>query len=561
MPEEAEEFTRVQRRVDGPERQRATVHMAPANAVVRIAWYNPKHELLSHHVTRSSAPDLVAEIRVFDRSTDTEILPRGSVVATDRQGHLDFPIPSGASNLEILCSFSPCYHPTNNDTGAADTSSVVARTVFAAQFQLRRQGTTFVHDGTQETVQTIKGRHPLVSMPGQVASASVLPTTSFILQTEFVDATDLLRALGTDDSLFTGRTHWRFSGDLWTSIRILGYTGASVSFLCAAFIPWAASAQKAKDVQALMFYCPRGFLYTSSIAQTRDSNAGKLRKPSLGRLARYMMSADREAPRDEHEFWPFVHYAHVAGAKRLFPYINVGLGGSVDRSGKRVLLLVPFPHAHDHGPFTHAGLAKKVEKAALLLWTKLNFAKDSSEPPSQGRLGLAAFSNGGGALRQAFQNNNSDVNEVYSFDSNDYPMLWNSIRPWLAGGLDRRFAVIAGLQNVTAGACRVASLSYPAQVYAHPTVDDFWSPRSSPNLGRFWLGSFEPATHELSTNNALKMIQQNHMLTGKERDLILERKGDLFPVLAHQFAATGFVDLQVGFESYLENVLRNSLFQ
>jgi hypothetical protein len=264
---------------------------------------------------------------------------------------------------------------------------------------------------------------------------------------------------------------------------------------------WFASIPKActttDSISGLVFYRPANYIY-STMDDSQHATSGQFA------LNRYLLR-----PRKQPAFWwNNDRYANITTAQHdtvptasfSYDWLCAGFENALDRSGKPVVLLQPWPSGIDFGTAKTASLPELVAAAIRILWVlgKLSLGVTNATVK---RLGISGYSAGGPGMWAAFDatKNNNDkpgqirvVREIYLFDANDTAAHSVDVVQWACHTNDARLRMVAGyrqnehekIANSIAKACGAGNISF------HPPSAQFWDATSSTG-GKWWKHVFQ----------------------------------------------------------------------
>ena len=181
---------------------------------------------------------------------------------------------------------------------------------------------------------------------------------------------------------------------------------------------------------------------------------------------------------------------------RWLPFPRAGLEGQLARSGRRVLLVLPWPSESQFGVAERSALPDLLASLVVAAHATGIIAAARPAPVEMGRVGLAAYSHGGDAAIKAWllPSVRDRCSELYLFDANSTEKLTKDeklVRDWLARDRTRKLRMIGGsLQHSRmlgladrlandwrtklAGAEATQPLNPPPAVWCRPTSTAHW---------------------------------------------------------------------------------------
>jgi hypothetical protein len=119
---------------------------------------------------------------------------------------------------------------------------------------------------------------------------------------------------------------------------------------------------------------------------------------------------------------------------------------AVRKSGKPVILIIPYPHMHDYGRSATSEMPSLTEKLLRFLHGNGEIAR-SQQGTKLGRLGIGGFSAGGIPMGAAFRQCSNRILELYLFDStNAWGVADQAIR-WGWSTPDARLRISMGFNE------------------------------------------------------------------------------------------------------------------
>lgn len=371
---------------------------------VRVAWANGGSALL---------PEAHAEVSL---QAGGAALP----VVSKAIGSRDFEIPTGTTDVVLEARFSVAF-------GAVGAEPPMQRMVWHA-----RQ--PYKVDASGTAIEPVKlpaygnAAHPLVETH---AAAAVNGAALIRLRTEFVNITPFWMAYAEDAGEYVTEHH------LKAGFVALGYTGGEPKIWFASFTE--RSLEPAKlDISCLVFFRPMA--YTIKRVDQKHHMFG---------LNRFLLEPVAGTVVDEWKRDQFVHPVKTSGLPDPYIWVRSGFEDALDRCGKTVVMLHPWPSGLAYGDASGGKLAGLAEAALRFLWAEQRIAKDRG-PVRLGRLGLSAFSAGGRAMWTALTANADRVDEVYSFDAVGVADAAADVIRWFTGKPTSRCLRMSGGYQIAA---------------------------------------------------------------------------------------------------------------
>jgi hypothetical protein len=375
-----------------------------------VSWRNPKHFLLKN-------PTVTLEV------DGVAVLP-----ATMREGIAEFVVPQGSASppmATVTVSFSPTVGGTTTET-----LRIVQRFVLSPP-------TGFGGGGPQPTSYVVKpdgfaapveqaGKHPLLHQ------GSSLNFWWIVINTRTVDVTNIpitdetggKRALKS-----TLRALIRPNPD--TNVRVLARTDGKLPFHWVTATP--RTCATFTDTDLLCFLTP-----PQTIKQPDRDDSSLFTSPKAGnQLEIYVATWFAKGKHDPANTLDPLWRDHFARAHdpsdprwpdQPSPIVWFARSweSALATSGKHVAMVLPFPSA-----FTHdQGAMAKLPALLSDIFAALVAIGDIAAPAGvqinrQPRLGIAAFSNGGGSLFAAVRRSPAAFQEIWLFETidNDIPVL------------------------------------------------------------------------------------------------------------------------------------------
>jgi len=257
---------------------------------------------------------------------------------------------------------------------------------------------------------------------------------SITVQTGFVDVTALWmnRAIDAD--------RYKALHQPGSRLVALAFTDPGGPLIWFAVIPDVC--QRESKISCVVFFRPTGHYQYASLDD---------RRLDAYPLNRYLISPREKLEIQQRDAWAFDRFFvyHPADkppdAIEVYRDLCVGMEKALVASGKRAILLIPWPSGSDFGSAPNAKLLPLVSRVLHLLWSKGLVAKGASEV-NLNRLALAGFSSGAGQLFQSLGRNGETVSEVYAFDCERMDLLAEQARKW-AKVSGRRLRMTAGLDK------------------------------------------------------------------------------------------------------------------
>ncbi|MFT3766436.1 MAG: hypothetical protein QM820_13125 [Minicystis sp.] len=336
---------------------------------VRVSWANAGTTLL---------PEALADIGLDAGGAALSVTSKTT-------GAREFEVPDGTSKVTLKAQFSAKLGPVGSEPE-------MQRVVWRAE-----QPYDVINGGTElqpvNLPQYVKG-HPLVETH---AAAGVNGAALIRLRTEFVNITPFWLAFAEHAPEYVSEHHPK------ANLVVLGYTGGDPKIWFASFNDLCLTPPK-PGISCLVFFRPSSYTYTK-VDQVH----------SMFGLNRFLLKPVDDPHAD---FWKRdVFNLHgPAGKEELYAWIRCGFEDALDRAGKPVVMLHPWPSGINFGEANGAGLPRLAEAAVRFLWAEQRIAKNLGAI-HLGRLGISGYSAGGSALWAALGANADRVNEVYSFDA------------------------------------------------------------------------------------------------------------------------------------------------
>ncbi|MEC3980667.1 hypothetical protein [Amycolatopsis sp. H20-H5] len=242
----------------------------------------------------------------------------------------------------------------------------------------------------------------------------------------------------------------------------------------------------ARTLDVLTFFRPSVDTTYSAVEKT----------PVAGFLGRYLIDPPVFAP-----FFARLPAEPVIPLWDRFP--NVGLEGQLARSGKRVLLAMPWPSGGDYGAAQTPKLPGLLESLVLAAYSLGIVAAGNKLGATLGRMGIAGYSHGGDGALKAWLSPavRRRCSELYLFDGNGTKQLSDNPRvvtEWFdqdrtrtlrmtgALQLDRMLglatAVDARWRDELAKRDKDPRKNPPPTVWCRPGGTDFWSGRTPDSI-------------------------------------------------------------------------------
>jgi hypothetical protein len=360
---------------------------------LRVTWANPSHELL----TEVSAAEVVVEIDGAPASPVRMSSPAGG----GPKVFPEFEVPDGSSTVTMWVRF--VGKKALLAVGASGTPllldvSEVWRVQTSGDLPLVPVGTP----------------HPLVDtvVAGSAAASAVVARVA----TEFVDFTEYwfdivqswLAQCYRDDA--AAELASLPAGDR-SQLRVLGFTGGAPGVWFAT-VPDRCGSLDSAEAAALVFFRPTNhYHYQKTYCLDTHQQYG---------ANRYLLKPRNDSAEGD--------TARDVTTDSVF-YLRIGLEDAVRRSGKKVVLLTPFPNAGDFGLAAGARLPE-LATAAVRCLRGLDLLGRNQPRVTLGRLGIAAFSDGGYPLFAAFSGCKERVSELYALDCIKAGTVAGSLARW-----------------------------------------------------------------------------------------------------------------------------------
>jgi hypothetical protein len=253
----------------------------------------------------------------------------------------------------------------------------------------------------------VKG-HPLVETH---AAAGVNGAALIRLRTEFVNITPFWLAYAEESAEWVSEHHAK------AGLVALGYTGGDPKVWFASFTD-ACLAPPNAGMSCLVFYRP-----ATSYTYTRVDQVH-----SMFGLNRFLLKSVDDPHAD---YWKrdIFNRHDPQDARNIYAWIRCGFEDALDRCGKAVVMLHPWPSGLAYGDAAGAKLPGLCEAAIRFLWAEQRIAKNRGAV-HLGRLGLSGYSAGGLTLWGALGANADRVDEVYSFDARGAKGAAASVIQW-----------------------------------------------------------------------------------------------------------------------------------
>jgi len=342
---------------------------------VRVSWPHAGHVLLS------------------EKLADVRLTIGGSPIplAASSAGVRQFEIPDGTPRVVLTASFSASFGTVVRQPDLPDAPPMSAEVLRIEQpFDVVDGGTAL---RAADMPEYVKG-HPLVDTKvlSNVHGAALLQ-----LRTEFVDITPFWNAYYSFASQYAADHAVESTG---TELVALGYTGGDPKIWFAS-VPAACIAPPRPALSSLVFFRPA--------AQTYDRIDQKHAQAGLNRFL--LKPTDQPANFRKRDIFKMDLETNT-----VFTFLRCGFEDALARSGKAVVMLHPWPSGLAYGDAVGPELPRLAEAALRLLWANQVIAKNRGAI-RLGRLGLAGYSAGGGALWGCLGANAGRVDEVFSFDT------------------------------------------------------------------------------------------------------------------------------------------------
>jgi hypothetical protein len=342
---------------------------------VRVTWLNPGSPLL---------PASLAEITV-----------NGQAPATKRVGEWIWDFPTAPSTVAVSARFSVSF-------GQVGSAPPMTEVVWSAT-QSYTLGATIA--STSQTAYA--GAHPLVDT---VTAASGNSAMLLRLRTEFVDVTPFWMAYASlADEYLTER-----DASL-EKVVALGYTGGAPLLWFASF-PLACKSPPKPQISCLVYYRQVGEMYTR-VDEPHQMNP-------LNQVLLTPIPKSTE-PRKADVFLP---YQKKPGVVVPFESLRCGFEDAMNRSGKAVVMLHPWPSGLAYGAAIGGGLTPLAASAIRFLWAIQRIGQNQGGI-QLGRLGLSGYSAGAPTFWRALFLNPL-AQEAYSFDGTSTNVFKQQIVDW-----------------------------------------------------------------------------------------------------------------------------------
>lgn len=342
---------------------------------VRITWANAGHTLL---------PESLADVRIE---------AGGSALPFTRKstGVREVEIPDGTAKVTLKATFSVKF-------GAVGSEPPMEQEVWRAEqpYEVTSGGTALTPTDLPQYVKS----HPLVEthMASGTNGAALIR-----LRTEFVDITQFWLSYAKNADEYLVDHHPK------AKLLALGYTGGDPKIWFASFTDASAAPPKA-GISSLVFYRPATSYTHTRIDQVHDMYG----------LNRFLLKPVDDPNADYWKrdmFLPYKKSAPGGGTTDAFyAWLRCGFEDAMDRSGKAVVMIHPWPNGTAFGDAAGPKLPALAEGVIRFLWARQRIAKNRGAI-HLGRLGISGYSAGGLALWGALGSNLDRVDEVYSFDA------------------------------------------------------------------------------------------------------------------------------------------------
>jgi hypothetical protein len=377
---------------------------------VQVAWENAGTDLL---------PEALADVKL---TADGAPL----TVTSKQLGKREFVVPDGAAQIALSAQFSVSF-------GAVGAEPPAQNVVWTASQTYR-----VIHGGTalEAVVQAAyAGAHPLVE--AHVASG-VNGAALLRLRTEFVDITPFWMAYADKADEYVSEHDSSLE-----SVVALGHTGGAPLIWFASF-PGACKSPPKPDISCLVFFRQTGEAYTR-VDQPHQMNP-------LNRVLLKPVAGSPEFRKSD----VFLPHEKKPGVFAPYSFIRCGFEDALQRSGKAVVMLHPWPNGLEYGAAKGADLPRLAAAAIRFLWARQRIARNLGGV-QLGRLGVSGYSAGGPTFCLALLNNKDRVDEAYCFDGTSVKTFAAGIIQWFQQAPTKRcLRMSSGHQIATHAAIRAS---------------------------------------------------------------------------------------------------------
>jgi hypothetical protein len=404
---------------------------------VRVTWVNAGATLL---------PEALAEVNL-------EVSGSPLPVARKSVGLREFDIPDGTTKVTLKAQFSVKF-------GAVGAEPPKEEVVWFAE-----QSYDVVATGTElspiDIPRYVKA-HPLVELHAATATQGA---ALIRLRTELVDITPFWFAYADYAGEWASEHHPK------GNLVALGSTGGNPKIMFASFNDACLSPPKA-GISCLVFFRP-----AISYANNRVDQ-----KHTMFGLNRFLLKPVDDPNAD---FWKrdIFNQHGPAGKEEWYFWLRCGFEDALDRCGKSVVMLHPWPNGIDFGAAAGPKLPDLAAAAIRFLWARQRIAKDRGGI-HLGRLGISGYSAGGIALYSALASNLERVDEVYAFDARGASGSAGTVVQWFTKKPDSRCLRMSGGFQLAAHAAIKAAiekkLGATARVSADPPSEKGYDPGVNP---------------------------------------------------------------------------------
>ncbi len=199
-------------------------------------------------------------------------------------------------------------------------------------------------------------------------------------------------------------------------MTVLGFTGGKPKMWFATYCEPRMNSLAGPEVGALVYYRPNTDPH-SKVCELHPGmtdrnnryflapNAEEFRQGVLDAADR-IITKDKPATKDQPE----------GDWTTEFLFVRIGIDQAIQRSGKPVLLMIPYPHAHDYGRSETQDMPSLMEMSLRFLHGNGEISRNQPSV-KLGRLGVAGYSAGGMPMGKAIRLCAPRLSEIYLFDS------------------------------------------------------------------------------------------------------------------------------------------------
>ena len=394
--------------------------------LIQVRWSNGGSALLQG----TSGGDPTVEVRADSGSALTP--------TAKTAGGRDFLVKSPSSKVSVLVDFEPTIRGFTRDLLFAGQHYTVAGDTLS-----EADSVTMGRPGKPFTVP----KHPLITTT-KVSAASTAARSVYTVNvnTDFVDVTALFRdqmklTTTCKAEAFSCLDAYDKLHEPGTDLVVLASTGASPLFWFVLVPTRCASVSK---VSSLVFFRP---------ASSGFANIQQLNGEHMYGLNRYLL---RPRSPDPGVWWAWDRYHNISddqfatvkdsGASQTYDWLCAGFEHAVDKCGKDVILVYPWPSGTGFGEAQGPKLLTHLATIRALLHT-LGFLGNGQSAVTEKKLALASYSAGGPGMWACFDANKARVQEIYTFDPNDGGGRGPSLAQWAFATSDFRLRLVTGKEE------------------------------------------------------------------------------------------------------------------